>query len=104
MTSRKALLGLAAASLLLGGCGTPYYGPHYAYGESGYSNERPLPDANSPVPPAYSAPPTYSAPPVYSYPAPYYPYSPYPYYAYPYYGPSVSFGFAFGGRGYGHHH
>ena len=52
---------------------------------------------------AYDAPPPgygYPPPPGYGYPAPYY-YPPYPYYPY-YYGPSVSFGFGFGGGHWGH--
>jgi hypothetical protein len=86
MTTRKALLGLAAAALLLGGCATPYYGPQYAYDDGRY-NERPVPDTYANSTPVY----------------PYYGPSYYPYYPY-YYGPSVSFGLAFSNRGYHHRH
>ncbi len=68
-----------------------------AYGEAYYAcmHEDGRQTAYDAPPPGYGYGPP---PPAYYYPPPY-GYYPYPYY--PYYGPSVSFGFGFGGRGWG---
>ena len=80
MTSRKALIGLAAAGLLLGGCATgPYYGDRYAYNDGTYY-ERPVYRDDVPVYRYYDYGPAYSY------------YSPY------YYGPTIGLGFSFSNR------
>ena len=76
--SRKSILAIAAAGLLLGACATgPYYDDGYAYGPYG----------NAPGP-YYSPGPYYGTGPYYD-----------PGYVV---GPSVSFGFAYSDRHYDH--
>lgn len=85
MISKRALIGLGAAALLLGGCATgPYYGERYAYDDGRY----------------YDRP----ADVYYERPARYYDYSPSyysPYYSPYYYGPTIGLGFSFSHRGHG---